>query len=1103
MAKVNGSFIELDGEEFYKIENYDCMNDFFMTITSSSDVWNFLWAHGGISAGRKNSDQALFPYMTCDRIRDVKNTTGPLTIIKIFKDGKLGKIWQPFESLLSSSCSRHEKNIHIKRNLYKNLNGSKIIFEEVNAMEGLCFRYGWTSSKKFGLVKTVYIKNFSGHNIKLEVLDGCRNILSSCISSQMENTKSVLLDAYKKNEVDEEGNIALFSLSSVVTDKAEPSECLLTNVSWFTTLDKVIISDNAVKDFIQENGIFYPDESLGKRGECYILHKSSLESGQAECWEQVLDVNLDVCKLEELKSLIKDRKFAWKILENDIKKTDAELESLIQDADGLQECGDFMTSVHHRTNVMFNIMRGGIFYDNGKIHTDDFMDFVSVRNFSYAKKLKSLFKSNEVLSYDEFYNRINSIQNNELLRLALEYLPLCFSRRHGDPSRPWNKFDIVLEKENKPVMNYEGNWRDIFQNWEALVWSYPEYVKNFVSVFLNNMTCDGFNPYRISRSGPDWEVPEKDNPWSQYGYWTDHQLIYLQNFLEFYSDYDRDDLKALFLKNIFTTVNVPYRIKSYSEILKDPRHSINFDYELNKKIHLMEKEIGSDARLLLDNNNEPLLFSLSTKLLQIILAKALNHIPAAGIWMNMQRPEWNDANNALAGYGASVVTLCHLYRSLTFLIELYSDIKKEVPVDRRVYITLEKTAELYENYGSNAITDSYGRKDFCDRAGILFEEERNSFYVNEKNIDLLIPAERISELLKKINQLVMESIVFNKRKDNLYHSYNTIRICDDRIEIVNLKLMLEGQVAILASGLLNKNDVLDLCSALRVSPLYEKHQQSYLLYPNSSLKKFGQKNCLTKNDIKDVLKYVEKNPDIILKKDCNGNYHFDSSLKNNSCLEEKMDSLTDQCRPDQMTRKAFLDLYEKTFNHKLFTGRSGSFYGYEGLGCIYWHQVAKLLQAVQENYIKYPELKDYYEDIKKGLACAKSPDLYGAFPFDPYSHTPYMEGARQPGMTGQVKEEIITRFKELGISIKDSKVVFDLSQLGKNELNCEKIAKFTYCGTKICYFKAKLRQISVYFNSNLCENISGNTLSKKISRQLFSRSGEIDHIEVYSDFAKL
>ena len=42
-------------------------------------------------------------------------------------------------------------------------------------------------------------------------------------------------------------------------------------------------------------------------------------------------------------------------------------------------------------------------------------------------------------------------------------------------------------------------------------------------------------------------------------------------------------------------------------------------------------------------------------------------IPGCGIWLNTQRPEWNDANIALAGWGLSVVTVCYLRRYLGFL----------------------------------------------------------------------------------------------------------------------------------------------------------------------------------------------------------------------------------------------------------------------------------------------------------------------------------------------------------------------------------------------------------------------------------------------------
>ncbi len=66
-----------------------------------------------------------------------------------------------------------------------------------------------------------------------------------------------------------------------------------------------------------------------------------------------------------------------------------------------------------------------------------------------------------------------------------------------------------------------------------------------------------------------------------------------------------------------------------------------------------------------------------------------------------------------------------------------------------------------------------------------------------------------------------------------------------------------------------------------------------------------------------------------------------------------------------------------------------------------------------------------YYDIRAGIGFNKSPGVYGAFPTDPYSHTPKGQGAKQPGMTGQVKEEILTRFGELGLRVQDGAITFD------------------------------------------------------------------------------
>ena len=61
--------------------------------------------------------------------------------------------------------------------------------------------------------------------------------------------------------------------------------------------------------------------------------------------------------------------------------------------------------------------------------------------------------------------------------------------------------------------------------------------------------------------------------------------------------------------------------------------------------------------------------TMTEKLLVLLLAKLTNLVPEGGIWMNTQRPEWNDANNALVGKGLSVVTVAYLRRFIAFWLD--------------------------------------------------------------------------------------------------------------------------------------------------------------------------------------------------------------------------------------------------------------------------------------------------------------------------------------------------------------------------------------------------------------------------------------------------
>ena len=140
--------------------------------------------------------------------------------------------------------------------------------------------------------------------------------------------------------------------------------------------------------------------------------------------------------------------------------------------------------------------------------------------------------------------------------------------------------------------------------------------------------------------------------------------------LEHQKNNDPKKLEQLFTEQIFSYANVPYKIRSFDEIIKNPKETIDFDFEAHNEIMDLDDELGSDGKLILKDDKTVYHVTLCEKILVLALAKICNYIPGAGIWLNTQRPEWNDANNALVGNGTSMVTVYYLKRFLKFFKNL-------------------------------------------------------------------------------------------------------------------------------------------------------------------------------------------------------------------------------------------------------------------------------------------------------------------------------------------------------------------------------------------------------------------------------------------------
>ncbi len=1125
---VADGFVDRPDGRYYRIVDVDRMPTFFMSVTSPSDVWLFIASNGGLSAGRGDAEHAFFPYQTVDRIYDSIGHTGGCAALWVeTEDGPV--LWEPF--------SMHGPRVQrIRRHLYKSLEGDRIWFEEVNPGLGLVCRQGWTATDAHGLVRLTEIENIGSAKRRARVLDGVRNLMTPGVSRRLQNEFSCLADAYKQAERAEGSSLAIFALAAGIVDRAVPMESLLATTVWSEGWAEAVITlaPDACEAFARGRETQRIDTVRGVRAAYALCGELELGAGESRRWRLVIDTDRTQAQVSERVLALRSGG-AWRELDDAMTESRRRLRALVGAADGVQAGGDEVATAHHFANTLFNIMRGGIFAFGRDIDGPDFADAVRVRNrLAASRHAEWLAALPERLSREDLLSRAEATGDLDLARLAREHLPLTFSRRHGDPSRPWNRFSIrVRNAQGARVLDHEGNWRDIFQNWEALCLAYPEFCESVIARFVNASTADGYNPYRISRAGIDWEAPEPEDPWASIGYWGDHQAVYLLRLLEWSARFHPGRLAGLLRRELFCFADVPYRIAGYERLRADPRSTIRFDHEAHTRALAREREIGTDARLLAGPGGRVLHVNLAEKLLLLALVRISNLVPEGGIWMNTQRPEWNDANNALVGNGLSVVTLAHLRRYLAHLREELLPALGSGPLRLSAAVAAflrELDAELLaraEIVAGGSWTDA-SRRAFVDAVGAAGARHRERVYREGPGRAEEVDPGALGRFVGRALALVDQSLLANRRPDGLWHAYNLLRFTEEPagLSVGRLAPMLEGQAAILGAGLLKPDEAAALLRALRTSPLYRPDQHSYLLYPDRAAPGFLARNAIPEALVADrspMAELLRRGDGRVVLRDAAGVARFHPDLVNGDALKRRLDEVG----ADAPTAEAVKAAYEEVFRHREFTGRSSSMFGYEGLGCIYWHMVAKLLVAVRENQVAAEragdaaaaELAAHYREIRDGLGYRKTARVYGAFPTDPYSHTPGHAGAQQPGMTGQVKEELITRLSELGLEFEAGGIRFEPARVEAAEFASKPLVfspageaggegsievpagglGFTLCGVPVLYRRTADRApagLRVRLRDGSVRNFADRILPREEAASLMARDGAIVGLEV-------
>ncbi len=356
-GEVSGEFLTLAGERYYAIRNVDEMAPFFISLVSNSDHWLFISSTGGLTAGRVSPDTALFPYITVDKIHESSPHTGSQTLIATVANGQRRE-WEPYNRA-------HLGRYSTSRNLYKNVLGNKLCFEEINHDLQLAFRYCWSTSERYGFVRRCELENLGKQDRSVELVDGLQNILPAGTPRFAQTNTSNLVDAYKWNELVEDKGLALYTLYSGITDRAEPCESLKATTVFCLGLPrhKVLLSATQLERFRRGAPVAQEVHKRGIRG-AYLVHVAlNLAPQTSQHWQLVADIEQSQVQVVSLLHELRDPAAVAEAIAQSVEEGSDNLARITAGADALQLTDEEEVSAHHYANVLFNILRGGTFDD--------------------------------------------------------------------------------------------------------------------------------------------------------------------------------------------------------------------------------------------------------------------------------------------------------------------------------------------------------------------------------------------------------------------------------------------------------------------------------------------------------------------------------------------------------------------------------------------------------------------------------------------------------------------------------------------------------------------------------------------------------------------
>ena len=603
-----GGFVALDGEAYYRIAGCDRMPPFLMSLASDTDLWMFVTSGGGLTAGRRRRGRQPLP------LRDGRQAARRAPPHRPgHAAARAARAGRP-ASCGSRSPRAPAEDPRIERNLYKNVLGNRLVFEEVHHGLGLAFRYRWAASDEFGLVRTATLENLGRPRPSVELLDGLRNVLpwgAPLALYQQSSSPRGRLQADRP--ATRRRGWRIFSLTTEITDRPEAAEELRANVGLVPRAARAArssLSLDAVAAF--RRGEPVPRARRADRARAATTssrRRSSWRRGERGRWHVVADVGRGHVQVAALRARL--RAGGGPRRARSRPACDEADENLRRDR------GQRRRPAAHRPRrgdrpplrqrPVQQHARRRLRAEPRRAHRR-LADFVATRNRAARRRgtrplLDALPAQDPVggaAPHRRPSGRTPTCCGSDLRVPA----PLL----RPPPRRPEPALEPLLHPgagtaDGGRALRYEGNWRDIFQNWEALCASFPAFLPGVdrpVRQRLHGGRLQSVPHRRATASTGRCSTRATPGATSATGATTRSSTCSASSRRS--ERFAPGTLEGLLEREIFCYADVPYRLKPYAEIVADPRATIIFDTELAARIDERVAAVGTDGKLVRDRD---------------------------------------------------------------------------------------------------------------------------------------------------------------------------------------------------------------------------------------------------------------------------------------------------------------------------------------------------------------------------------------------------------------------------------------------------------------------------------------------------------------------